>query len=101
MPKYLIEREIPNAGALSAQELKTIAQRSCAVLQQLGARIQWVQSYVTEDKITCVYISPSTELIREHARLGGFPADRVLEVATIIDPATAESSDLAAVSADG
>jgi Nickel responsive protein SCO4226-like len=101
MPKYLIEREIPNAGALSAHELKAIAQRSRAVLQQLGASIQWVQSYVTEDKITCVYISPSTELIREHARLGGFPADRVLEVATIIDPATAESSDLAAVGAGG
>ncbi len=96
MPKYLIEREIPNAGALSPEELKAIAARSCAVLRQLGATIQWVQSYVTEDKITCLYIAPNTELIREHARLGGFPADRVLEVATIIDPSTAEPSDLAA-----
>ena len=90
MPKYLIEREIPNAGALSPAELKAIAQKSCGVLQELGQSIQWVQSYVTEDKITCVYIAPNPEIIREHARLGGFPADRVLEVATIIDPATAE-----------
>jgi hypothetical protein len=95
MPKYLIEREIANAAALSAAELKAIAQRSCAVLQQLGPDIQWVQSFVTEDKITCVYIAPSTEMIREHARLGGFPADRVLEVAAIIDPTTAEWNELA------
>jgi cell division inhibitor SulA len=95
MPKYLIEREIPNAAALSADDLQGISQRSCAVLQQLGSSIQWVQSFVTEDKITCVYIAPNAELIREHARLGGFPADRVLEVATIIDPTTAESRDLA------
>ena len=97
MPKYLIEREIPNAGALSAPELKSISQRSCAVLQQLGPGIQWVQSYVTEDKITCVYIAPNAELIREHARLGGFPADRVLEVAATIDPTTAESNELSGV----
>jgi uncharacterized protein DUF4242 len=96
MPKYIIEREIPNAAALSAAELKSISQRSCAVLQQLGPGIQWLQSFVTEDKITCVYIAPNAELIREHARLGGFPADRVLEVATIIDPTTAESNELAA-----
>jgi cell division inhibitor SulA len=96
MPKYIIEREIPNAGALSAADLKSISQRSCAVLQQLGPSIQWVQSFVTEDKITCVYIAPNAELIREHARLGGFPADRVLEVSEIIDPTTAESSELAA-----
>lgn len=95
MPKYIIEREIPGAAALSAAELKAIAQRSCAVLQQLGPSIQWVQSFVTEDKITCVYIAPDAELIREHARRGGFPADRVLEVATIIDPTTAESNELA------
>jgi hypothetical protein len=99
MPKYIIEREIPDAAALSAAELKAISQRSCAALTQLGPSIQWVQSYVTEDKITCVYISPNTELIREHARLGGFPADRILEVATIIDPTTAESNDLAAARA--
>ena len=96
MPKYLIEREIPNAGALSPAELQTISQRSCGVLQQLGPTIQWVQSFVTEDKITCVYIAPNAELIREHAQMGGFPADRVLEVVTIIDPTTAESGLLAA-----
>jgi cell division inhibitor SulA len=96
MPKYIIEREIPNAGALSAAELKAISQKSCGVLQQLGPSIQWVQSYVTEDKITCVYIAPNADIIREHARLGGFPADRVLEIATIIDPTTAESNALTA-----
>ena len=96
MPKYIIEREIPNAAAISAADLKGIAQRSCAVLQQLGPSIQWVQSYVTEDKITCVYIAPNAGMIREHARLGGFPADRVLEVAAVIDPTTAESNELAA-----
>jgi cell division inhibitor SulA len=95
MPKYIIEREIPNAGALSAAELKAISQRSCSALQQLGPSIQWVQSFVTEDKITCVYIAPSADLIREHARLGGFPADRILEIATTIDPTTAESNEMA------
>jgi hypothetical protein len=99
MPKYIIEREIPNAGALSAAELKGISQKSCGVLQKLGPSIQWVQSYVTEDKITCVYIAPNAEIIREHAKLGGFPADRVLEVTTIIDPTTAEWNELAATPA--
>jgi hypothetical protein len=99
MPKYIIEREIPNAAALSAADLKAISRRSCAALQQLGPSIQWVQSFVTEDKITCVYIAPNADIIREHARLGGFPADRVLEVATIIDPTTAESNELAATAA--
>jgi cell division inhibitor SulA len=99
MPKYIIEREIPNAGALSGPELKAISQKSCGVLQQLGPSIQWVQSYVTEDKITCVYIAPNADIIREHARLGGFPADRVLEVAQIIDPTTAESNDLVTAAA--
>ena len=99
MPKYLIEREIPNAGALSSAELKAISQRSCAVLRELGPSIQWVQSYVTEDKITCVYIAPNADLIRVHARLGDFPADRVLEVARIIDPTTAEANALAATGA--
>ncbi|HEV8382984.1 MAG TPA: DUF4242 domain-containing protein [Gemmatimonadales bacterium] len=99
MPKYIIEREIPNAGALSAADLQGIAQRSCAVLGQLGSRIQWVQSYVTEDKVTCVYIADNADLIREHARLGGFPANRVLEVATIIDPTTAESNKLSTADA--
>lgn len=96
MPKYLIERDIPNAGALSASELNAISQRSCAVLQELGPTIQWIQSYVTEDKLTCVYIAPNAELIREHARRGPFPANRVLEVTSIIDPTTAEPSKLAA-----
>lgn len=99
MPKYIIEREIPNAGALSGPELKAISQKSCGVLQQLGPSIQWVQSYVTEDKITCVYIAPNADIIREHAKLGGFPADRVLEVAQIIDPTTAESNDLVGAAA--
>ena len=95
MPKYIIEREVPNAAALSATDLKAISQRSCAALMQLGPSIQWIQSFVTEDKITCVYISPDSELIREHARRGGFPADRVLEVGSVIDPTTAESNVLA------
>jgi hypothetical protein len=90
MPKYLIEREIPGAGALSPAELQAISRKSCDVLAGLGPSIQWVQSFVTEDKVTCVYIAPNAELIREHARLGGFPANQVLEVATIIDPTTAE-----------
>ncbi|MGH7468662.1 MAG: DUF4242 domain-containing protein [Longimicrobiales bacterium] len=94
MPKYLIEREIPDAAALSRSDLQSIARRSCAVLQDLGPDIQWVHSYVTEDRITCIYIAPNIELIREHARRGGFPATRVLEVAVIIDPTTAETSDL-------
>ena len=98
MPKYIIEREIPNAGALSPTELQAISQKSCGVLQELGPSIQWVQSYVTEDKITCVYIAPNADIIREHAKRGGFPADRVLEVATVIDPTTAETSQLAAAS---
>jgi hypothetical protein len=99
MPRYIIEREIPNAAALTPADLKAISQRSCAALQQLGPSIQWVQSYVTEDKITCVYISSTPLLIHEHARLGGFPADRVLEVAAVIDPTTAESNALAATAA--
>ena len=92
MPKFVIEREIPNAAALSPSELQAISKRSCEVLRQLGPEIQWVQSFVTEDKITCVYIAPNAELIRTHARLGGFPADRVLEVASVIDPTTAEAA---------
>jgi len=96
MPKYIIERDIPNAATLSDADLTAISQRSLAALRQLGPDIQWVQSFVTEDKITCVYIASNTALIREHARLGGFPADRVLEVSRIIDPTTAESNELAA-----
>ncbi len=91
MPKYLIERNIPNAGDLSPEELQAISQKSCSVLQNLGPQIQWVQSYVTDQKITCVYIAPNAEIVREHARQGGFPADSVQEIRTIIDPTTAEA----------
>ena len=97
MPRYLIEREIPNAGALKPEELQAISQKSCGVLQDLGPSIQWVQSYVTGDKITCVYIAPNADIIREHAKRGGFPANRVLEVTTIIDPTTAETNAMSAM----
>ncbi|WP_371329124.1 DUF4242 domain-containing protein [Collimonas sp. OK607] len=90
MPKYVIEREIPGAGKLSSQELRAISQKSCSVLNTMGPQIQWLQSYVTGDKVYCVYIAPNEELIREHAQQGGFPANRVSEVTTIIDPTTAE-----------
>ena len=90
MPKYIIEREIPGAGKLSAAELKGIAQKSCAVLDKLGPRIQWVESYVTADKIYCVYIAPNEQLVREHAQQGGFPANRISEIKTVISPTTAE-----------
>jgi hypothetical protein len=90
MPKYVIEREIPGAGKLSAQELKAISQKSCGVLSHLGPQIQWLQSYVTGDKIYCVYIAPNEALVREHAKQCGFPANCVSEVAAVIDPTTAE-----------
>ena len=90
MPKYVIEREIPGAGNLSQQELRGISQTSCGVLSQMGPQIQWLQSYVTGDKIYCVYIAPNEEMVREHARQGGFPANSVAEVKSIIDPTTAE-----------
>ena len=90
MPKYVIEREIPGAGNLSAEELSGISQKSCGVLSNLGPQIQWVHSYVTDDKIYCVYIAPNEELVREHADQGGFPANSVSEVKSIIDPTTAE-----------
>jgi hypothetical protein len=90
MPKYVIEREIPGAGKLSPDQLKGISQTSCAVLSKLGPEIQWVQSYVTGDKIYCVYIAPNKDLVLEHAKQGGFPANAVNEVNTIIDPTTAE-----------
>ena len=90
MPKFVIEREIPGAGKLSAAELKAISQKSCSVLSSLGPQIQWVQSYVTGDKIYCVYNAPSEEMVRRHAKEGGFPANKVARVATIIDPTTAE-----------
>ncbi len=90
MPKFLIEREIPGAGDLSAQELQAISQKSCGVLNSMGPQIQWVQSYVTGDKIYCVYIAPDEEIVREHARQGGFPANRISEIKSVIDPTTAE-----------
>ena len=90
MPRYVIEREIPGAGSLSAPELRAISQKSCSVLDALGPQVQWVHSYVTGDKVYCVYIAPNEDLIREHARQGGFPADRISEVKSIIDPVTAE-----------
>ena len=90
MPKYVIEREVPGAGQLNAQQLKDISQTSCSVLRKLGVEIQWIQSFVTGDKIYCIYRSPNEELIRKHAQLGGFPANVVSEVSTIIDPTTAE-----------
>jgi hypothetical protein len=95
MPKYVIEREIPGAGKLTADQLQGISQKSCGVLAKLGPQIQWIQSYVTGDKIFCVYIAPNEELVREHARLGGFPANRISEVKEIIDPTTAETGQLA------
>ena len=90
MPKYVIEREIPGAGDLSAEDLQGIAQTSCGVLTDMGPQIQWVESFVTADKIYCVYVAPSEELVLEHAMRGGFPADRVSEVTQMIDPTTAE-----------
>jgi hypothetical protein len=90
MPKFVIEREIPGAGKLSEQELKAVSQTSCNVLRELGPEVQWLQSYVTADKIYCVYIAPNEEMVREHARQGGFPANSVSRVTSIIDPTTAE-----------
>lgn len=90
MPKYLIERALPGAGQLSAAQLHDIARKSCDVLQDLGPAINWQHSYVTDDKIYCVYIAPNHELIRRHAEQGGFPVDRIMEVRSVIDPTTAE-----------
>ena len=90
MPKYVIERNVPGAGKMSPQELQGVSQKSCGVLRNLGPQIQWLESFVTDDKIYCVYIAPNEEMVREHARQGGFPADRVSEVKTMIDPTTAE-----------
>lgn len=90
MPKFLIEREIPGAGDLSAQEMQAISQKSCGVLREMGPQIQWVESYVTGDKVYCVYIAPDEAAVREHAARGGFPANRVSEIKRMIDPTTAE-----------
>jgi hypothetical protein len=91
MPKYVIERNVPNAGSLSAEELQAISQKSCGVLRNMGPQIQWVHSYVTANRIYCVYIAPDEKTIREHAERGGVPADRISEVTSLIDPTTAET----------
>ena len=90
MPKYVIEREIPGAGTLSPEQLQGISEKSCSVLNQLGTQIQWVQSYVTDDKVYCIYIAPNEDIIRRHAEEGGFPANRISEVKAVIDPTTRE-----------
>ncbi|HKP87517.1 MAG TPA: DUF4242 domain-containing protein [Blastocatellia bacterium] len=90
MPKYIIEREIPGAGQLSGEQLRAISEKSCGVLNEMGPRIQWVQSYVTGDKVYCVYIAPDEAMIREHAAQGGFPANLISEIKSVIDPTTAE-----------
>jgi len=90
MPKYVIEREIPGAGKMSPEQLQGISEKSCGVLRNLGPQIQWLTSYVTDDKIYCVYIAPNAEMVREHAKQGGFPANKVSQVRSVIDPTTAE-----------
>lgn len=90
MPKYVIEREVPGAGKMTPNQLTAISQTSCGVLRKLGSEIQWVNSYVTDDKIYCIYIAPNEEMIREHARQGGFPANKISQVRSGIDPTTAE-----------
>ena len=90
MPKFLIEREIPGAGDLGPDELKAVSQKSCEVLRGMGPQVQWVQSYVTGDKVYCVYIAPDEESVREHARQGGFPANSVSRITSVIDPTTSE-----------
>jgi hypothetical protein len=90
MPKYIIERDIPNAGALTAQDLQAISQKSCSILCNMGPSIQWVESYVTDDKVYCVYIAPDEAAIRSHAEQGGFPANRISQIRGMIDPTTAE-----------
>jgi hypothetical protein len=90
MPKFVIERDIPGAGKLSPQDLHAISQKSCSVLQSMGPQIQWVESFVTDDKVYCIYVAPDENAVREHAAKGGFPANRVSRVRTTIDPTTAE-----------
>ncbi|MGC2399244.1 MAG: DUF4242 domain-containing protein, partial [Acidobacteriaceae bacterium] len=90
MPKFVIEREIPEAGKLSQEQLHAISQKSCGVLRELGPQVQWVQSYVTDDKIYCVYIAPDEDAVRKHAQMGGFPANRISQIRSVIDPTTAE-----------
>jgi hypothetical protein len=96
MPKFVIERELPGAGNLSPKELQAVSQTSCNVLRKMGPEIQWVQSYVTGDKIYCIYIAPNADMIKEHAREGGFPANSISEIKTIIDPTTADQKSQSA-----
>jgi hypothetical protein len=91
MPKYIIEREIPGAGSLAYRELQGISQKSCSILSDMGPKIQWVESYVTDDKVYCIYIAPDEATVRAHAEKGGFPANRVSQIRTMIDPTTAEN----------
>ena len=91
MPKYVIERELPDAGKLSGQELQGISKKSCGILSEMGPQIQWLHSYVTDDKIYCVYIAPNKKLIEDHAKQAGFPANQISQVKAIIDPTSAES----------
>ncbi|HEY4053333.1 MAG TPA: DUF4242 domain-containing protein [Terriglobales bacterium] len=90
MPKYVIERELPGAGKLTPDQLQAISQKSCGVINHLGPQIQWIESYVTDDKIYCIYRAPSEELVRQHAKEGGFPANKISQVRSIIDPSTAD-----------
>ncbi len=90
MPKFVIERDIPEAGRLSSEQLQAISQKSCGVLREMGAQIQWVQSYVSDDKIYCIYVAPDEDAVRKHAQLGGFPANRISRIRSVIDPTTAE-----------
>ncbi|MGA8443379.1 MAG: DUF4242 domain-containing protein [Candidatus Sulfotelmatobacter sp.] len=90
MPKFVIERDIPEAGSLSSEQLQAISQKSCGILREMGPEIQWVESYVTDDKIYCVYVAPDEDAVRKHAQQGGFPANRISQIRSVIDPTTAE-----------
>jgi hypothetical protein len=92
MPKFVIERDIPEAGSLSSEQLQAISQKSCGILREMGPEIQWVESYVTDDRIYCVYVAPNEDAVRKHAQQGGFPANRISQIRSVIDPTTAESS---------
>ena len=90
MPKFVIERDIPKAGSLSSEQLQAISQKSCEVLREMGAQIQWVHSYVSDDRVYCIYVAPDEDAVRKHAQQGGFPANRISRIRSVIDPTTAE-----------
>ena len=90
MPKFVIERDIPEAGRMSSEQLQAISQKSCGILREMGPQIQWIQSYVADDKIYCIYVAPDEDAVRKHADKGGFPANRISRIRTVIDPTTAE-----------